>query len=85
MPPQNNPSGAEPQGRGETRGLTVRRPLRAASTMPATGYGAFWRAYFARQGVDIHGRPLPDTDDLERRVEELERELAEFREGRADG
>jgi LPS sulfotransferase NodH len=50
---------------------------RSASTMRTSGYGAFWRAYFAKQGVDPSGRPL--ESDLERRVEELERELDELR------
>jgi hypothetical protein len=49
----------------------------SASTMRTSGYGAFWRAYSARQGVDPAGRPL--KDDLERRVEELERAVDELR------
>jgi LPS sulfotransferase NodH len=59
----------------------------ASTVSTMSGYGAFWRAYFAKQGVDPTGRPL--ESDLERRVAELERrddelehELAALRESK---
>jgi len=46
----------------------------SASTMPARGYGRFWRDYSQRQGVEYpNGRPL--RSELEQRVEALELEL----------
>jgi hypothetical protein len=41
-------------------------------------YGKFWAHYFAKQGVDVHGRPLRDDDDLQRRVRQLERLVDEL-------
>jgi hypothetical protein len=53
-----------------------------ASTLPTPGYRTFWRQYAARQGVDVHGRPLDSERDrqiaeLARRVAALERVVAE--------